>query len=154
VEPSGGFGGPTRGLHPQRMFTNALIRPNPPGPPPHVTLSPRVPGQQVTWVLHGSGIPVNAPQGHGSLLSRPTCAAVRNPKPLFWGGGESSTLSVRCFGDVLAQSVRTPGVFPARTVSPRAPPSSALPPAHAPRHSEVSRLALTLILLCTGALTP
>ncbi|MXQ89712.1 hypothetical protein E5288_WYG011512 [Bos mutus] len=47
---------------------------------------------------------VGEPVLNRTLVFRPTCAAVRNPKPLFWGGGESSTLSVRCFGDVLAQS--------------------------------------------------
>lgn len=83
MEPSGGFGGPARGL--QRVFTRALSHVNPPGPPPHVTVSLRVPRQRVTWVLHVSGIPVNTPQGHRSLWSRPTSAVVCNPKPLFWG---------------------------------------------------------------------
>ena len=75
------------GAHPRpAACVHPCIEPSePPGPPPHVTVSLRVPGQRVTGVLHGSGIPVNTPQGHRSLLSRPTSAVVCNPKPLFWG---------------------------------------------------------------------
>ena len=85
------------GAHPWSAPTARVHQRVDPSEPPRPTspcdsVSPRVPGQRVTWVLHGSGIPVNTPWGHGSLLSRPTCAAVCNPKPLFWGCGESSTL--------------------------------------------------------------